>query len=486
LWGTASLSITFLIVFFTATQTSVAFWAAAVVIFGVAAVLMLKWPDLTTIIAIGLIYSNVSVVAVRFHGLPSILPAATLGILAWPFIYRLVIQKENLLIPPAAPYLLCFIFIQFTSAILSKDPRYSFGSFMSFLLEGAVVYALVSNIVRTRRLVIACFWMLALCAVLMGGIPMLKQLSGNADSIYGGFAQAGSDFNTGTEGQQRVISQQRATGSIGEQNRYGQFMILLAPITLSLLSISSKTRLKCCALVASLFSLVGFALAFSRGAAVGLVLGIGVATLLNLLSRKQLKWFAIGGIVVLLLLPQYLDRLSSITNLTTLSSPQGASSQTDGAIRGRLTEMAGAALAFRDHPILGVGPGMFVKYSQQYSQVIGLRSLGSEREAHSLPLDIMAETGILGSICFTAMLLAVFTALTSKRRIALKQKDTVGAALAGGITVALILYLTTGLFLHLSYIRYFWLLIGLADAISMLTADGDRGDDFLPRLQQDS
>jgi len=52
--------------------------------------------------------------------------------------------------------------------------------------------------------------------------------------------------------------------------------------------------------------------------------------------------------------------------------------------------------------------------------------------------------------------------------------------------VALILYLTTGLFLHLSYIRYFWLLIGLADAISMLTADGDRGDDFLPRLQQDS
>lgn len=485
-WVLAGLLTTLSLVWLMASDVNLILIVVALCVFIAAVGAMLKWPDLTTLIGLGVIYSNVSVVLVRFHGLPSVLPAATLGMLAWPFLYRVFVRKENVLLPPAAPFLLAYIFVQFISAGLSKDPRHSFAGVLSFLLEGVVVYVLVSNIIRTRRLVVACFWALALCAVVMGGVPLLKQVSGSYTSDFGGFAQTGADVGAAEASLLGEVPQQRATGTIGEQNRYGQLMIILVPISLALLPLSSGGKYKLAAVTATFFGLVGFALAFSRGAAVGFVLGVVIAVLLNILPRKQIKWLAYGGLIALMLLPQYLNRLASLAELTTLAGPMGASGQTDGAIRGRLTEMTGALLAFRDHPLFGVGPEMFSEYSQQYSQVIGLRPLSSGREAHSLPLDILAETGIAGFLVFFGLVIAVLSSLLRSRKRAIKNQDKEGAVLVEGIAFAIILYLTTGLFLHMSYIRYFWLLIGLADAISMLAGRKDLGGDYLPDFRKTS
>ena len=484
MWPLTGLLTTLSLVLLVCTQTNLILVAVMLCLLAAAAGAMLKWPDLTTVIGLGLIYSNISVVLVRFHGAPSALPIATLGMLAWPFVYRIFIKQERLLLPPATPFLFAYIFVQFISAVLSTNPRHSLPGVLSFLLEGVVIYVLVSNLIRTRRIAVACFWAFALCAIVMGGVPLLKQATGNYASDFGGFAQAGGALGKTDANLLGEIPQQRATGTIGEQNRYGQFMIILVPISLALVPISSDVKHKGLAIAATFFGLAGFALAFSRGAAVGLILAVVIAMALKLLPRKQIKWLAFGGLIVLLLLPQYLNRLASLTELSTLASPMGASGQTDGAIRGRLTEMAGAVLAFRDHPLLGVGPDMFSQYSQRYGQVIGLRSLGNGREAHSLPLDILAETGITGFLVFSGLVITVLSALLRSRRRAIECKDSVSAALTEGIAVALLLYLTTGLFLHMSYIRYFWLLLGLADGISMLAGQNDRGGDYLPRFRK--
>ena len=42
------------------------------------------------------------------------------------------------------------------------------------------------------------------------------------------------------------------------------------------------------------------------------------------------------------------------------------------------------------------------------------------------------------------------------------------AAMAVGFILALAGYLATGLFLHFSYVRYFWLMIALADAAAWI------------------
>jgi hypothetical protein len=50
------------------------------------------------------------------------------------------------------------------------------------------------------------------------------------------------------------------------------------------------------------------------------------------------------------------------------------------------------------------------------------------------------------------------------------------AAMAAGLMLAIVGYLASGLFLHLSYARYFWLILALAGAaatvILQATADG--------------
>ncbi|MGB1707061.1 MAG: hypothetical protein ACPHF4_04455, partial [Rubripirellula sp.] len=94
-WVLAGLLTTLSLVWLMASDVNLILIVVALCVFIAAGGAMLKWPDLTTLIGLGVIYSNVSVVLVRFHGLPSVLPAATLGMLAWPFLYRVFVRKEN-------------------------------------------------------------------------------------------------------------------------------------------------------------------------------------------------------------------------------------------------------------------------------------------------------------------------------------------------------------------------------------------------------
>jgi hypothetical protein len=51
------------------------------------------------------------------------------------------------------------------------------------------------------------------------------------------------------------------------------------------------------------------------------------------------------------------------------------------------------------------------------------------------------------------------------------------AAIATGFSLAIVAYLATGLFLHLSYARYFWLMLALGGAAAVVirqASDPDR------------
>lgn len=444
-----------------------------------------RWPDTTVLLVIGLMYSNLPVVAVQFHGAPGILPAAVLALLGWPLLFRLVLQREPVQLSAAFLWVVMLTLVQFFGTILSRYPRISMESFVSFVAEGFLVYFAVINLIRTRRMLTTVFWVLLACAMLMGGAPMLQQLSGSAESEFGGLCQADSEFQA-EETAAGVVKQRRFAGTIGEKNRYAQFMVLLFPIGLCLVSLAQGRARIGLAVAGTLLALLGFALAFSRGAAIGLGLAVVVAVGLKLLTRTQIKLVIASVIVVLICLPQYTTRLASISRLFEPGSRVNVGGS-DGAIRGRLTEMGAAALAFRDHPLVGVGPGAFRMYSQDYGQRIGIRSLGAGRQAHSLPLDIAAEHGLLGLFAFYGGVFIACWHLLRARKLAIERGDDEGNQLATAMLLVMILYLTTSLFLHMSYIRYFWLIFGICEATSIIVAQGDTGRDYLwprpPRLQ---
>jgi putative inorganic carbon (hco3(-)) transporter len=93
--------------------------------------------------------------------------------------------------------------------------------------------------------------------------------------------------------------------------------------------------------------------------------------------------------------------------------------------------------------------------------------LTGDREAHSLYLGLAAETGTLGIVSFMAMIVVTIQDLLRVRRNSRGLRPDL-ENLATSFILVLLAYLTTGLFLHLSYMRYFWLIFALASAASTI------------------
>ena len=77
----------------------------------------------------------------------------------------------------------------------------------------------------------------------------------------------------------------------------------------------------------------------------------------------------------------------------------------DGSLRGRTSENLAGLHMWTDHPLLGVGPDNFeVHYQTLLGGDRDRSSAPSERGAHNLYLESLAETGVLGAMAFLGVL----------------------------------------------------------------------------------
>jgi O-antigen ligase len=114
-----------------------------------------------------------------------------------------------------------------------------------------------------------------------------------------------------------------------------------------------------------------------------------------------------------------------------------------------------------------VGPGRFNEYSRSHSREGGLRAFEESREVHCLYLELAAENGILGLGVFAVMMTISLRTLLLARRRFQDVGDRPMSFLVTGFFLALVAYLASALFLHLSYARYFWLMLALADVAAL-------------------
>jgi putative inorganic carbon (HCO3(-)) transporter len=216
-------------------------------------------------------------------------------------------------------------------------------------------------------------------------------------------------------------------------------------------------------------------LTYSRGGAIGL----GAVLLLLLLMRHlRLRHLAVIGICVAIVfatVPSYKERLLSLGAVSALTAADGGDERADGAIRSRATENLAAFLIFTDHPVIGVGPGLYNTFYrayadrvQDYSNQLDVRHKNRTRDAHNLYLGITAETGALGLACLLGLLFMTLRSLYRARQAALRAGVPRLANMADGFTAAIVSYMVTGVFLHLSFMRYFWLMMALAVSASVI------------------
>ena len=427
-------------------------------------------PHIATLLVVALVYGNVVVVAVRVHGVPETAQYLIALVLAVPIADRFLRRREPIVVTGAAAFAALFLVAQIASTLLSRDPARAMEGLEISVFEGVALFLLVVNAIVTPGVLKKCAWIVLLIGGALGFLAIADAATGY-DSDFGGFAQAGSEPRPVDPNDPFADAPTpRVGGPIGETNRFAQTLLIAVGIGVALTGLESNAGRRRVAGGATGLGAIGVVLTFSRGAAVALVLIVLAAVAMKALRPKQLVVPAVALLVVLGAVPEYRDRITSITHLRTATQRTVNEGEGDGSIRSRATENLAALYVFLDHPIVGVGPDLFPSYYPDYAKRVGIRVKPGEREAHNLFLDIASETGAFGLAAFAGLIAASVAGLRRARR----SDDADLVTVATGLLLAVVGYLVSGVFLHFSFIRYFWLLIGLAGATAALASQARR------------
>ncbi len=465
---------------------------ALVPVFGAAAALLavsalVSRPELGTLAFAALLYANVPVNIGRAVGNAEVLGIAVTALLALSVVVEVYVRRGGWVVDYAFVFLLGFLAVALLSALLSRYPKTSLQWTLTLVTEGALIYLLIINAVRHLATLRRVLWVLLCVCALTGALSAYQELTRTYDQSFMGFAQRKTERGLGDEHaddgllrtRESLHPVYRAQGPLGDPNRYGQILIVMVPFGLMLAMRSRTWRARTLAAGLTAATLLGIFLTYSRGTMLILLI---IPILMRMLGCLRTRHLALGAVVavglVAIVAPGTLKRVSSIAGVQALVSSQG-DAEADGAIRGRTTAMLAALNAFRDHPVLGVGPGSYTPhYSVEYmaNPEIAFRVRTTQRRAHSLYLEMAAETGLIGLLVFLSIPAWIALRLVFLRRTWLRRNPE-HALWAGAFLVALFAYFGTAVFLHLAFQRYYWLLLGLSAAavhvLSPREADGE-------------
>lgn len=453
------------IIGFVAGEAGIIVIAALVAV--IAAIAIAIRPDSATLVVVAILYSNAAAIAVQRYDVPYFAGAAFPLLLLVPFAYHIVIRRQPIVIAAGMPWMLAFFILMVLGTVfgMSADPDRAVEALITFVVEGLLIYVVMTNVVRTLADLRLAVWVLLIVGGVLGALSIHQVATDSYGFDYGGFAQV-SDASLDT-GPEDSGGQPRLSGPIGEKNRYAQIMIVLLPLGLLRVWSERRTVLKLVAVVATTFIAFGAVLTFSRGAALGLAITIVLMTMLRYIRGGQLAALVIGAAMLFTLQPTYFERLLTIEAVGGVTGTQGASQAEDSSFRKRANETIAALLVFADHPVLGVGRGLFPVYYGDYADEVGIASDNDSRQAHNLYAGIAAETGLFGFVAFMGIFGATMTALARARKRC-QELAPEYATTATGFSLAIVTYLTTGMFLHLAYERYLWILLALAGSAAYI------------------
>ena len=113
------------------------FWGA--LFLPIIAYVLLKWPDLATLLVIFYLYTNIGPVAIKFHGVPAILVSVFPLILVIPLVWYLFFLGEKIIITPVFIVLLVLAVVYLAGSTFSSDIKLSYPQLTEFILEGLLM-----------------------------------------------------------------------------------------------------------------------------------------------------------------------------------------------------------------------------------------------------------------------------------------------------------------------------------------------------------
>lgn len=426
----------------------------AIVLAGCGAALAVARPTTFGVpLATAILFSNAAVVAVRYAGLPAVTPLIVPALMVPAVAQMFIVRREPIWIGLGFFGVLGFIGANFLSAIFAPYPDASLEVAIQLVSEAALIYVLITATVSSAEALERVVWAMVLASAVTGALALWQQLFSTNRVDLGGLAIRG----VGEDGSLR------SAGPIGDPNFFAQILVVTLPFAIGLAVVATRRQARWLTIGCFAAACAGIVLTGSRGGALALIV---VAVLLPIIPGVQWRRIAAGvllvGAILTVAAPGYVERVASLGQLTDVSE----TNDIDASIQRRLVENAAAIQMFIDHPILGVGPGNYPPLYPRYAAAFLGSDAPGERFPHSLPLELLAELGLVGTLAFGGLIVYLLQSLWRTR------SDSIGTVrvMASACIAALAAYLVTGLFLHAAYLRYLWLILAIAGATVTIAA----------------
>ena len=196
-----------------------------------------------------------------------------------------------------------------------------------------------------------------------------------------------------------ILSTIRATSG-GMMSETGNWIAEIGPVTmpsaLALMATATSKRDKVLWGAMAFFIFIALTLTFNRTNMVAIMIGLFPWLLAIKRRRLTTGFLVLGTLVMLLVVPQTLGNI--FARFEPLTSISGIQSE------GRYIIWRGALQMFLDHPLTGVGPGMWEQFNVSYGAVYyfwihtygrGLVGYGVS-SAHGTFFQVLAEMGLVG------------------------------------------------------------------------------------------
>ncbi|KEO83303.1 O-antigen ligase family protein [Tumebacillus flagellatus] len=240
----------------------------------------------------------------------------------------------------------------------------------------------------------------------------------------------------------------RVFSTIGNPNALGGYMVLIAPIAISL-CLHAKDWLKRSLYgIVSLMLMYTMVMTYSRGAWIGFVAGMALYTLIT-----RNKWLAGIGIVGLIAAPFVAPDV--VHRLTLAFTPEYLNKSSN---KGRVEFWTRAFDIWKRYPVFGTGLGTAGDSVATRHNMPGATWIDNQY------MKLLAETGLAGLLAYVAMIVTPVIN-GAKAVFGMKQKGSYLYALNAGITAALfgmiVENVTAAIIEDLNVTTHFWVLIAI-------------------------
>jgi len=351
--------------------------------------------------------------------------------------------ESTFLNKPIAFFLLACVLSIANSAFFTQ----SLQNFFTKTLEWFIVYFLVVEVFKDKKHVYVAFMVFMFTAFSTVIDSLVQAYITYKDVFLGRMIEPGG----------------RPTAGFKTSNGLGGYLMGVIPVLSAWIILGKQNfRTRSCALLILAFSIWSLIATFSRGAWIGAFFGGIFLLFIVLFPKERLKfYFSLGlfwvtaflGISLVLILVNSLGQELLGRHST---------------IQWRLDVWSVSVEMIKDRPFFGHGINTFMRIFQIYR---GLPPM-DPTYAHNCYIQLAAETGLVGVLCFFWIIGTMFHQLIGKIKLYFMQDQNLGALAIGllsGIFAFLVHSFFDTHFYSLQLSVYLWFMVGILVSISNIS-----------------